>query len=338
MPGTVIFKPIQANLSHEREFFVKMEPYCTFILGHQEAKGEICKEGGDKPCWNDTIALRRRYEPYCLIEIRDKGWLRTDEVIGKVEIDLQEIESERRVAKWYKVIHNNQPAGEIFIEALFVPENYGSYKETVPQQEYSKQTYTQSIYPAGIYSPAKQSVFDNFKQISQIPVQEIPGLDIVHQYTFSHISHHLTPEEYHKLHSRQDERYQPAKPVVRPQEKPPSWPGYETTTPIELQQAPRTPEKQKSSTNSTKFNTPDNGRTAANFTEDPASECINYYPYLGGVTYIPEKGGWSYRPFYEKTSYYQPEVKQKACENLEVGDFSSNIDQTSIQTKEDQTI
>jgi hypothetical protein len=302
MPGTVIFKPLQANLFHEREFFVKMEPYCTLILGDQEVKGEICKSGGNKPFWTDTLSIRRRYEPYCLLEIKDKGWLRTDELIGKVEIDLQEIESQGRVTKWYKVTYNDQSAGEILIDALFVPENYGLYKQTVPQQEYSKQTYIQSIYPPNIYSPSKLSMIENLKQISQIPIQQIPGFDFIPQVTFSHISHHLTQDEYYKLHSRQDERYQPTRPVVLPQEKPPSWPGYETAAPEELQQAPRTPEKNKSSTGSTGFNTPDRSQSVTNFCENSVPECLTYYPSLGGVTYIPTEGGWSFRPFSAKPS------------------------------------
>jgi len=326
MPGTILFKPVQANLLKDNDFFTKMDTYCTITIGNHEVKGAVCKNGGKQPHWNDTLMIRRSYEPTCTLKIIAKEWLRNDAVVGIVNIDLREIESKGHVSRWYNVLCNNEPAGELLMESMFAADNSTSYKQTPYQQSYTKapspyKDYGRSAYPQDIYSPAKQDPFDQ-RRIAQIPLSQIPGLEYVHQITFPHISHHLTADEYNKLHSRQEERYQPTRQVVNKQSAPPSWPGYE------LYAVERSPDKQEHSIGSTLGESPENQRGTVEGTQPESPKITSYYPLLGGVSYAPSRQGISYRPYHEKRVSSPVETKQKSI--LEKFDAVANESRSNV--------
>ena len=125
MPGTIIFKPIQANLTHKTSHLVEMDPYCLVTLGSKQFKSEPCLGGGQTPHWNDCITLQTIEEPKCLIEIKDKNTLVQDSEIASCEVDLKEIEKQGQVLRWYALQFDNKPAGEILLEATFKPSATG---------------------------------------------------------------------------------------------------------------------------------------------------------------------------------------------------------------------
>jgi len=236
MPGTIILRPIQANLLNENHTFLKMDPYCSVSLGMQEVTGKVCKSGGKTPQWEDQLIFRRQYEPYCTLQVKDKEFFKKDATVGVAQIDLKEIESAGRLTKWYKLGNStgDDTAGEILVEAIFAADTPGSYKQLPQQQSYavvpdSHQTYAKSLYPSSIYSPAKKSALGLDAHIYQAPETEIAGYHNRDQMiTYPHISHHLSREEYGKMHSRNVERYQPTNRVVPEQKRPPTWEGYRT--------------------------------------------------------------------------------------------------------------
>lgn len=335
MPGTLIFKPVKANLTRNDDSFMKMTPYCTVMLGDQEINGKTANSGGKCPHWDDSIVVKKNFEPYCILKIKGKEWFKTDSTVGHVEIDLREIEEQGRVTKWYKVSHDSQPAGEILIESSFMQDTCGNLKQMAFQQNYNpstdKEYYTQNVYPSNIYSPAKQFA-SGHRHISQMPTSQIPGLDYSHQVTYPHISHNLSQDEYYKMHSRQNERYQPTQRVVGKPETPPSWPGFESMISYESQ----SPKKYEGSLESTAGGTPDRFRTTARPSASPLQENLSYYPSLGGVSYGPVKGGQGYKPIYEEPSYTNMQKNQrKLSTNSDVLESAKNIaplQSTSINT------
>jgi len=117
MPGTIIFKPIEANITtKDKDLSGKMDPYCLFHVGNQKIKGQVCKSGGNHPVWNDEVCIDVKNEPICTIDIKDKDML-IDQKLGTFEVDLGEIECQGRLRKWYPFFHKNEPAGEILLES-----------------------------------------------------------------------------------------------------------------------------------------------------------------------------------------------------------------------------
>jgi len=128
MPGTIIFRPIEANLTHNTDFIKKMNPYCAFIVGNKRINSQICKHGGKHPQWNDAVTVPFTNESKVMVELMDKDKLTKDDHIGSFMIDLQAIETQGNSSKWYPLSYKNKPAGEILIEASFQGQSglYGS--------------------------------------------------------------------------------------------------------------------------------------------------------------------------------------------------------------------
>jgi len=119
MPGTFVFKPLEANLTHNTDLIGKMNPYCAFVLGNERVKGQVCKKGGKHPHWNDAVSIPATNQSTIVLELMDQDRITHDDNIGTCMIDLQEVQSRGQVSRWYPLTYKNKPAGEILMEAVF---------------------------------------------------------------------------------------------------------------------------------------------------------------------------------------------------------------------------
>lgn len=119
MPGTIIFKPLSAKLTRNTEFFGKMDPYCRVIIGKQKLESQVCRNGGKHPHWEDTLVFKRNSEPICHVELKEKDWLLPDDLIGCCEVNLNEVESQKRVLKWYPMAFKGKPVGQVLLEISY---------------------------------------------------------------------------------------------------------------------------------------------------------------------------------------------------------------------------
>jgi len=169
MPGTLIVRPLSAKLTRDTELFGKMDPYCKIILGNQKVQGQVCKNGGKHPHWDDTLVLRRSHESTCHIELKEKDWLLPDGTIGVCDINLDEVEANKRVLKWYNVSYETHPVGQVLIEVTFEPDQPKIQKEA-PQ-------YIQAPLPQPILQQENKPI-ENIPQgqpIQGAPVQSAPA-------------------------------------------------------------------------------------------------------------------------------------------------------------------
>jgi len=136
MPGTITFRPIEANLTHNTDFIKKMNPYCVFIVGEKRINGQICKHGGKHPQWNDTINVPYNNEPKIMVELMDKDRITKDDHIGTFMIDVPELQTQGQSSKWYPLFYKNKPAGEILLEASFQGQGLMGQDPTLAQSEF----------------------------------------------------------------------------------------------------------------------------------------------------------------------------------------------------------
>jgi hypothetical protein len=87
-------------------------------------KGAVCKKGGKHPVWDEVMAFKTTSEPAITLELMDKDTLTSDNIIGVCEIDLEEVEEEGRMAKWYELHYKRKLAGEILVETIFTKEQF----------------------------------------------------------------------------------------------------------------------------------------------------------------------------------------------------------------------
>jgi len=118
MPGAIVFKPIEAKLTHDTDWITKMSPYCVFTVGDEKIKGEVCKRGGTNPHWQDTVIVPMNFNE-CIVELFDQHTLLPDDNIGQFIVDLDEIEFRGNLKQWYPVFYKGKHAGELLLDAVF---------------------------------------------------------------------------------------------------------------------------------------------------------------------------------------------------------------------------
>jgi hypothetical protein len=116
-----------------------MDPYCKVKIGNNEVSGDVCYKGGKNPYWEEPITIVVGNESKCVVEVKDKALFLPDANIGSFEVDLKEIESKGKINKWFTIMHNNESAGEILLEAYTVPDmelpSYQDLEEDLKNRE-----------------------------------------------------------------------------------------------------------------------------------------------------------------------------------------------------------
>jgi len=208
MPGTFVFRPIEANLTHDTDWLGKMDPYCAYMMNNKRIKGQVCKKGGQHPIWNEATTVPMEVDqPACIVELMDKDTF-IDDSIGTFVIDLNEVRNHGSLSKWYPVFHKNKPAGQILFEAAFQPA--GGYVqpviqqpvlvEEVPKKAVIEETVvTKEVLPQETYT---QSTFISKGGVIPIGSQNLDGGlygKVVHAEPVSHIpEQHLSGTNLHQ--------------------------------------------------------------------------------------------------------------------------------------------
>jgi hypothetical protein len=151
MPGSIVFKPIQAKLVRDKEIVSKMDPYCTIKVGEQNLHSETSQKGGTHPHWHNSITMPLPTEQStCFVEIKDDKFLSPDDNVGACELDIKELQTEGTIRKWYPLYHEENFTGEILMESTYMYEDpsgrlspgiTGGYS-AFDEEEFSKEPLT----------------------------------------------------------------------------------------------------------------------------------------------------------------------------------------------------
>ena len=118
MPGTIVFKPIEAKFAHEGPKITHIQPVCVFTMGNQKLQtGQSRKEAGVHAKWDDTITLNSTQDSSCLVELKDKDSMIPNDRIGSFSVNLKDLESQGKISKWFTLQQNGEPVGEMLLEA-----------------------------------------------------------------------------------------------------------------------------------------------------------------------------------------------------------------------------
>jgi len=130
MPGTIVFRALEANLTDNSKSFERRNSFCSFTMGDQKVKGDICEQGGNHPHWNDavTIQVNDTQKPTCLVELKDQTKEASDSSIGSLKLNLEEIESNKQVKRWYPIYDHEKPIGELLLEATYQTEESAAFE------------------------------------------------------------------------------------------------------------------------------------------------------------------------------------------------------------------
>ena len=120
MPGTVIFRPLQAKLGKDEDALIKMDPYCKIKLGWHTAKTSAAKHSGLHPKWSEEVVLERKHdEEFAKLKIKDKERPGIQDLIGETKIDLNAVASQGKVRQWYNLYQDKKVTGEVLLEIQY---------------------------------------------------------------------------------------------------------------------------------------------------------------------------------------------------------------------------
>jgi len=84
--GTLLIRPVYAQLTHDTDFFSKMSPFIIFANGGQRVKSSVSHGGGKNPKWMDQIQISASSQDRILIELFDHHTFSSNEVIAVGEL------------------------------------------------------------------------------------------------------------------------------------------------------------------------------------------------------------------------------------------------------------
>ena len=120
MPGTIIFRPLEAKLEKDKDALVKMDPYCKFKIGWHRGKTSAAKHAGTHPHWSEEVVLERKHdEEFAKLKVKDREKPGIDDVIGETKIDLNSVASKGKVKEWYNLYSGKEVTGKILLEIKY---------------------------------------------------------------------------------------------------------------------------------------------------------------------------------------------------------------------------
>lgn len=121
MAGKLIIKPLSAQLTHDTDWFGKMDPYCIIKVGDTVKQSSVHKNAGKSPSWNDEMVFNRHYENLIIIEVWDTDTFKKDDLIGELSKPLENILKNNNYIGTYQLKYENKVAGSIRLEIIWRP-------------------------------------------------------------------------------------------------------------------------------------------------------------------------------------------------------------------------
>jgi hypothetical protein len=157
-PGTLIIKPLEAQLTRDTKLYGSVDPYVVFSLGENEVKSGVCHHGEKTPYWSDTLTLKKNVEGLLFLEVWNDEPFGRETFMACAGIPLSNISTFNGVSEWFDLQYEDKPAGKIQLNITFQPsiENYGNEGMSMasnkqfpiqqqnlnPQQSYGQQQFT----------------------------------------------------------------------------------------------------------------------------------------------------------------------------------------------------
>ena len=120
--GTLIVKPLSAQLTHDTDTFGKMDPFVKVTAGSQTFTSGVAKSMGKTPSWHDVFQINIVGEHSINLAIYDKDKFSKDEFIGDCTIQLQDVFLRRSMADQYEIFYDGKLGGKIMVQLEFNPQ------------------------------------------------------------------------------------------------------------------------------------------------------------------------------------------------------------------------
>ena len=120
MYGSVILKPVRAELARDKEWFGKMDPYCKIRTNNGEFRTHTANDQGKTPFWNDSFDIQLSGDASIHISVWDKDNLSKDDFLAETTINLMGALQVGQNVAWHPLYDKGVAAGRIYIEMQYI--------------------------------------------------------------------------------------------------------------------------------------------------------------------------------------------------------------------------
>jgi len=140
MQGTLYVSPLSAQLTHDTDFFSKMDPFCLFIQGQFKHRTATCKNGGKTPKWSSQqVSFNCSSADKAYVEIWDDDTFGSNKLIAVGEIPVGQLAmSGQKQTTTVSLMYKQKPAGSLTIE--------GWFQANQQQQQFNQQNQQQQQF------------------------------------------------------------------------------------------------------------------------------------------------------------------------------------------------
>ena len=124
LQGTLVVKPISANLTYDAEIFGKMDCYCKLALGGEIFKTKPANSQGKHPTWDESFTFHIKEGQNTIeIQIIDKHHISSDDYVGTVRVNLMDIFQRKHISENFIVSRKGKDIGHLFLVLEFHPQD-----------------------------------------------------------------------------------------------------------------------------------------------------------------------------------------------------------------------
>ncbi len=123
--GTLVIKPVSAQLTYSTEWLGKMDCYCVITVGGNVFRTMPAHDQGKHPNWQQVFNARVSGEQTMHVSISDYDNVTKDDYVGECTVPLQDVYQRRNVSNWYQVNRKGKNIGQIMIVLEFYPDGAG---------------------------------------------------------------------------------------------------------------------------------------------------------------------------------------------------------------------
>ena len=120
--GTLIVRPLRANLTYSTETFGKMDPYIIVKLGTNTFTTAVAENQHKTPAWTDAFTFRVNGESTAQITVMEKDTLSKDDLIGEATLQLAPVFQPKNCEVCYEIKKNGKVTGTILVSFEFYRE------------------------------------------------------------------------------------------------------------------------------------------------------------------------------------------------------------------------
>ena len=129
MPGTFVFRPIEATLTGEAargSYSRSLDALCKVTVGDKKRCTHPSKCFGIYPEWDETLLVPEGEKNNCTISLEDNNKMNPNRRIGEFDLDLEDVYNKGKVTKWFDILKKDRVQGQLLMEVTYTQANLRS--------------------------------------------------------------------------------------------------------------------------------------------------------------------------------------------------------------------